>query len=96
MGNDGARKCLGQLASVVKERKDRGQILLIENTRAENPALGLYQDVTAHVAADMGGKGCLYNQNIGQIIGETKGLKVVREEKFAGGVFRSFVGEKEL
>lgn len=34
-----------------------GQILLIENTRASNPILGYYQDVTASTAADVGGKG---------------------------------------
>ncbi|KAL7464935.1 hypothetical protein ACHAXS_005268 [Conticribra weissflogii] len=95
MGNEGARKCLEQLTSVVKERKNRGQILLIENSRAENPILGYYQDVTANAAADMGGKGCLYNQNVGNMIGETMGLKLMKEEKFAGGIFRSFVCAKE-
>ncbi len=34
-----------------------GQILLIENTRASNPVLGYYQDITASAAADVGGKG---------------------------------------
>ena len=34
-----------------------GQILLIENTRASNPLLGYYQDITASTAADVGGKG---------------------------------------
>ena len=34
-----------------------GKILLIENTRASNPLLGYYQDITASTAADIGGKG---------------------------------------
>ena len=37
-----------------------GQILLIENTRASNPLLGYYQDITASTAADVGGKGPSY------------------------------------
>lgn len=72
----------------------KGQVLLIENTRATNPLLGYYQDLTASIAADVGGKGCLYNQNVGEMIQQTNGLKLVKEEAFAAGLFRSFVCEK--
>eukprot|EP01082_Thalassiosira_pseudonana_P015365 g14540.t1 g14540 contig9:2097633-2098684(+) len=94
MGNEGARKCLEEVTGVVKEGKDGGQVLLIENTRATNPLLGYYQDLTASTAADVGGKGCLYNQNVGEMIQQTNGLKLVKEEAFAAGLFRSFVCEK--
>ena len=89
MGNEGAKQCLDQMTSVVK--KKTGRILLIENTRSSNPVLGAYQDITASAAAQMGGKGCLYNQDVGKMIRETKGLQLVKEEAFAGGVFRSFI-----
>ena len=32
----------------------------MENTRASNPLLGYYQDITASTAADVGGKGPSY------------------------------------
>lgn len=89
MGNEGAQQCLDQMTSVVK--KKTGRILLIENTRSSNPVLGAYQDITASAAAQMGGKGCLYNQDVGKMIRETKELQLVKEEAFAGGVFRSFI-----
>jgi methyltransferase OMS1 len=94
MGNEGAKKCLSEMTGVVKEGRDGGQILLIENTRSSNPLLGAYQDVTATSAADMGGKGCLYNQNVGNMILNTQGLELLREESYAAGLFRSFICKK--
>jgi methyltransferase OMS1 len=96
MGNDGAEKCLKEITSVVKESGDGGQVLLIENTRSSNPLLGAYQDITATSAADMGGKGCLYNQDVGKMIQRTPGLKTLREEAYAAGLFRSFVCQKTI
>jgi len=94
MGNEGAKHCLEEMAMVVKKREGGGQILLIENTRASNPLLGYYQDITASTAADVGGKGCIYNQNVGEMIKQTKGLQIVAEEAFAAGLFRSFACQK--
>mmetsp|Transcript_20976 Transcript_20976/g.44900 ORF Transcript_20976/g.44900 Transcript_20976/m.44900 type:complete len:318 (+) Transcript_20976:99-1052(+) len=94
MGNEGARRCLSEMAGVVKRGEDGGRILLIENTRASNPLLGYYQDVTASAAADVGGKGCIYNQNVGDMIRRTKGLQITKEEAFAAGLFRSFTCQK--
>lgn len=94
MGNEGAKKCLSEMTRVVKEGRDGGQILLIENTRSSNPLLGAYQDVTATSAADMGGKGCLYNQNVGNMIQNTRGLELLREESYAAGLLRSFICKK--
>jgi methyltransferase OMS1 len=89
MGNDGAKRCLEQMQNVVK--KDSGKILLIENTRSSNAALGFYQDLTADAAAKMGGKGCVSNQNARSFIQNTPGLDLISEEEFAAGVFRMFV-----
>mmetsp|Transcript_13117 Transcript_13117/g.31903 ORF Transcript_13117/g.31903 Transcript_13117/m.31903 type:complete len:293 (-) Transcript_13117:400-1278(-) len=91
MGNEGAKRCLQEMTGVVRKG---GQILLIENTRASNPILGYYQDITASTAADVGGKGCLYNQNVGEMIQQTKGLRLEKEVAFAAGLFRSFACQK--
>mmetsp|Transcript_4616 Transcript_4616/g.5308 ORF Transcript_4616/g.5308 Transcript_4616/m.5308 type:complete len:189 (-) Transcript_4616:61-627(-) len=89
MGNAGAKDCLAQMRDVVK--KDTGRILLIENTRSSNSFLGTYQDLTAGVAAKIGGKGCISNQDVTSFLKITKGLQILSEEEFAAGVFRSFV-----
>ena len=92
MGNEGAKKCLNEMIGVVKERS--GKILLVENTRSSNPLIGSYQDLTASSAADLGGKGCVYNQNVGELISRTKGMRLEKEDSFAAGLFRSFVCSK--
>eukprot|EP00548_Thalassiothrix_antarctica_P007652 CAMPEP_0194149826 /NCGR_PEP_ID=MMETSP0152-20130528/40102_1 /TAXON_ID=1049557 /ORGANISM="Thalassiothrix antarctica, Strain L6-D1" /LENGTH=279 /DNA_ID=CAMNT_0038852305 /DNA_START=24 /DNA_END=859 /DNA_ORIENTATION=+ len=66
MGDEGARNCLEQMSNVLK-RKD-GKLLLLENSRSSNEFLGWYQDRTAPMAASMGGKGCVYNQNVAAMI----------------------------
>ena len=91
MGNEGAKKCLEEMGRVVKVS---GKILLVENTRSSNPLIGSYQDLTASSAADLGGKGCVYNQNVSQMISRTKGLRLEKEDSFAAGLFRSFVCTK--
>ena len=92
MGNEGAKDCLVQMKDVVKERD--GRILLIENTRSSNPLLGLYQDATADAASQVGGKGCVYNQDVTGMIQRTPGLTVETEDAFAAGLFRSYVCAK--
>jgi methyltransferase OMS1 len=67
-----------------------GQLLLLENSRSSNPLLGMYQDTTADAAAGMGGKGCVYNQNVEAMIQSTKGMKIEQQELYAAGLFRSF------
>lgn len=93
MGDDGARRCLDEMAGVVKRPEEGGRILLIENTRASNPLLGYYQDLTASAAAGVGGKGCVYNQDVGALIRRAPDLRLVREEAFAAGLFRAFTCE---
>ena len=65
-------------------------MLLLENSRSSNGALGLYQDLTAQTAASAGGKGCVYNQNVVQLINSIGTLEIKAEEAYAAGLFRSF------
>jgi methyltransferase OMS1 len=88
MGTEGARRCLDQVSRVVKQKS---QVLLLENSRSSNPLLGLYQDATADAAAMAGGKGCVYNQDVGALIRGTGRLIIKEEQSFAAGLFRSFV-----
>lgn len=90
MGTKGAKSCLDQMRQVVKNKKDGGQILLLENTRSSNPLLGLYQDATADAAASMGGKGCVYNQDVSKLIGASEGMEIVNEDLYAAGIFRGY------
>mmetsp|Transcript_11272 Transcript_11272/g.15866 ORF Transcript_11272/g.15866 Transcript_11272/m.15866 type:complete len:309 (+) Transcript_11272:46-972(+) len=94
MGNDGAKQCIQQLSEVVKCESDGGRVLLLENSRSSNAALGLYQDLTAQTAASAGGKGCVYNQNVIQLIKSIGTLGILEEEAYAAGLFRSFTCTK--
>jgi len=91
MGTQGAKNCLEQMQKVVKTKANNGQILLLENTRSSNPLLGLYQDATAEAAASMGGKGCVYNQDVAKFILATNGIEIEQETSFANGFFRSYL-----
>ena len=91
MGTQGAKSCLDQMRQTVKVKKDKGQILLLENTRSSNPLFGLYQDVTAETVASAGGKGCVYNQDVTKLIQESSGVVIEEEKRFASGIFRSYL-----
>lgn len=90
LGNEGALRCLDQLSQVVRSRQNGGRLLLLENSRSSNPFLGLYQDATADFTASAGGKGCLYNQDVKQLIQSTKGLDIIEEKEYLAGIFRSY------
>jgi len=90
MGTGGAKKCLSQLTQVVKEQSDGGRVLLLENSRSSNPVFGIYQDITADAAASAGGKGCVYNQDVGALIKSTRGLQIEQETSYVAGLFRSY------
>ncbi|KAG7341884.1 methyltransferase domain containing protein [Nitzschia inconspicua] len=91
MGTQGVKECLEQMSQVVKPKAKGGQILLLENTRSSNLLLGLYQDATADAAASIGGKGCVYNQDVSKMIASIRGLQIVREDLYAAGIFRSYM-----
>jgi ubiquinone/menaquinone biosynthesis C-methylase UbiE len=90
MGNTGAQSCLDQLSRVVKPGVNGGRVLLLENSRSSNALLGLYQDATAETAAMAGGKGCVYNQDVGALIRRTSRLEINAETMYAAGLFRSY------
>ncbi|GKY94177.1 hypothetical protein MPSEU_000383700 [Mayamaea pseudoterrestris] len=85
MGSQGARQCLEQISKVVKPQ---GKVLLLENSRSNNALLGLYQDATADAAA-IGGKGCVYNQDVDAMLRESS-LEVPSTRLYAAGLFRSY------
>jgi len=89
MGNVGALSCLKQIKKVVKPKREGGRILLLENSRSTNALLGWYQDITADAAANAGGKGCVYNQDVAAMI-RLSGLQIEGEELYAGGLFRAY------
>lgn len=88
MGDEGARQCLKQMAAVVKP--SIGRLLLLENSRSSSQALGWYQDLTASVAASVGGKGCVYNQDVTSMILATEHLEIENMKSFLSGLFRSY------
>jgi ubiquinone/menaquinone biosynthesis C-methylase UbiE len=90
MGNTGAPSCLEQLSRVVKSGVNGGRLLLLENSRSSNALLGLYQDATAETAAMAGGKGCVYNQDVGALIRRTSHLEINAETLYAAGLFRAY------
>lgn len=90
MGNEGAKRCLSQLTQVVKTQADGGRVLLLENSRSSNPVFGLYQDITADAAASAGGKGCVYNQDVGKLIKSTRRLMIQQETSYVAGLFRAY------
>lgn len=93
MGTLGALQAIQQMTSIVKPN---GYILLIENTRSSsNALLGMYQDSTASLAATFGGKGCVYNQNVKQMIESIDELVIVQEVSFIAGLFTSFTCKKK-
>ena len=86
MGNVGAVQSLQQMAAV-----SRKEVLLLENSRSSNTFLGWYQDITADAAAMAGGKGCVYNQDVTEMIQSTDKLRILEEKSYAAGLYRSFV-----
>jgi ubiquinone/menaquinone biosynthesis C-methylase UbiE len=96
MGNEGAKRCLSQVSKVVKKQSDGGRVLLLENSRSSSPLFGMYQDLTADAAASVGGKGCVYNQDVGALIKNTQGFEIERETSYVAGLFRAYLCVKSM
>lgn len=73
--------------------KGSGKLVLVEHSRvSKNKALALYQDATAGLIAsgNGGGKGCVWNQDVPELLREA-GFEVEKEERVAGGTVGLFV-----
>lgn len=70
-----------------------GQLLLLEHSRSSNPLLGAYQDLTAETVAKMGGKGCVYNQDVEGFV-RAAGLRIRSAEYSLGGLIVTIRAEK--
>ena len=82
------------LAELARVLRPGGTAVLVENARSANGAVGAYQDATAALAARLGGKGCAYNTDVPALVGGTRGLELVGEERRVGGVFGVFVARR--
>ena len=70
-----------------------GRVLLLENSRSNLGALGAYQDLTASSIGEIGGKGCIYNQDVHQLV-KTAGLDIIESKSIAAGLFTLIVAAK--
>ena len=68
-----------------------GLIFLIDNTRTNNQLLGKYQNITVYFAVKLGGKGCVYNQDVKYLIQSIDRLNMVSQNFFTVDLFKSFV-----
>jgi methyltransferase OMS1 len=85
-------KAISEMKRVLK---DDGQLLLLEHSRSNVPLLGMYQDITAVPIARFGGKGCVWNQNVQQILSDN-GLQVSAHDQYLNGLISSFQAHKIL
>lgn len=83
------QQAMQELARVTKPA---GSVLLLEHARSRNPALGLYQDLTAGPVAAMG-KGCVWNQDV-QMMVSAAGLQIQQVDYALAGTICTIIARK--
>ena len=80
---------LKEMSRVVKQD---GKVLLLEHNRSDG-LLGLYQDITAEPVTILGGKGCVYNQDVKGLVKQA-GMEIIAQQEYLGGLIIQIIAKK--
>lgn len=76
------------LKSAARLLRPQGRLLLLEHARSRHPLVGAYQDLTATTIARTGGRGCVWNQQVPEMV-EAAGFEILSQEEHLGGLLVS-------